>query len=69
MLVSVDALRNPISIERLQGPIVMITAVFAGSLTLPFGVAVIDLTDDRAIIRGSEDGENPKEDRPHTACQ
>jgi hypothetical protein len=27
VLVSVDALRNPISVERLQGPIVMITAV------------------------------------------
>ena len=26
VLVSVDALRNPISVERLQGPIVMITA-------------------------------------------
>ena len=47
VLVSVDALRNPISIERLQGPIVMITAVTFSTMAEIFELNYVSL--DRLI--------------------
>jgi hypothetical protein len=37
LLMSIDALRNPISVEKLQGPIVIITAVSSGASVSPVG--------------------------------